>query len=308
MSKRALLSVLFLYIAVCLFFIFRLPPLPFEAQFFHYITQGAMPPWIGESGSDTTLIVLRLVSFLFFIASLFFYHRISGNYLKKESDRYFALMLFMVVPGMVVAALTFNTVSITLAFVLASLLAIVQKRVFLALALFAPIFFVGHSSILYFGAVTIYAVVKKEKILLFGTLLFLLLALLFHRVIDVSGKPSGHLLELLGHYATFFSPLLFLYLFYVIYRGFLEEEKSVLWYVASISFLLSLLLSLRQKIEIVDFAPYVSVGLVLVVHQYFRSLRVRLPQYRQSYYLLMGAVLLLMGVTDTILLLRPFQD
>jgi hypothetical protein len=45
----------------------------------------------------------------------------------------------------------------------------------------------------------------------------------------------------------------------------------------------SLILSVRQRISITDFAPYVILSVVLMVDIFNRSVRVRLPEYQKRY-------------------------
>ena len=51
-------------------------------------------------------------------------------------------------------------------------------------------------------------------------------------------------------------------------------------------FVISLLLSFRQKVTIQDFAPYLMVALPLAAQTFFHTYRVRLPQFRRRYRLL----------------------
>jgi hypothetical protein len=98
---------------------------------------------------------------------------------------------------------------------------------------------------------------------------------------DTGGKPRGYFLDTLGVYATIFSLFLFIYFIYVLYRILIKEEKNLLWYISFSTFVLSLLLSLRQKLYLEDFGPFVVIAIPLVVQVFFNSYRVRLPQHRK---------------------------
>ena len=99
-----------------------------------------------------------------------------------------------------------------------------------------------------------------------------------------AGKPRGFFIDTFAIYATIFSPLLFIYFFYSIYRmGFKEKEKSLTWYISTTALLLSLLFSFRQRVYIEDFAPYVVIYLPFMLKIFFHSYRVRLKEFRRNH-------------------------
>ena len=100
---------------------------------------------------------------------------------------------------------------------------------------------------------------------------------------EVGGKPKGYLLDTLGIFAACFSPLIFLYFFYVIYRLTFDKNKSLLWFLMSITFVFCSLLSLRQKLYMEDFLPFCVISTPLLVKTLMQSYRVRLPEFRLKY-------------------------
>jgi hypothetical protein len=117
------------------------------------------------------------------------------------------------------------------------------------------------------------------------------------------------MVETLALYGAIFSPFVFLYFFYMLYRTMLKGDKTIVWHVAFVTIVLSLGLSVRQKVPIQDFAPYAVVAVPLMVRMFLRSYRVRLPQFRRGYRWaawLMGSVLVLNTVV--LLLHRPLFD
>jgi len=88
-----------------------------------------------------------------------------------------------------------------------------------------------------------------------------------------------------------FSPLLFLYFVYAMYRILIKEEKNLLWYISFFSLVVSLLLSLRQRLLLEDFAPFVVLSVPLMVKVFFNSYRVRLPAFRKLHTFFFGLVL-----------------
>jgi hypothetical protein len=119
---------------------------------------------------------------------------------------------------------------------------------------------------------------------------------------DVGGRPRGYFLETFGLYASIFSPILFLYFFYALYRVGLKEEKDLYWYIAFTSLGLSLLFSLRQKVNIVDFAPFVVIAIPLMVKLFLHSFRVRLKIFRGKH-ILFAKVMLSVLILNFIILL-----
>jgi lysylphosphatidylglycerol synthetase-like protein (DUF2156 family) len=100
------------------------------------------------------------------------------------------------------------------------------------------------------------------------------------------GKPRGFLVDTFAVYATVFSPVLFLYFVYAIYRAGIKKDFTLSWYISVTAFALSIIFSLRQRIYIEDFAPYVVVSLPLMLKTFLHSYRVRLKEFRKFYNIL----------------------
>jgi len=145
------------------------------------------------------------------------------------------------------------------------------------------LFFIHEASIIFFIAVLLYAVIHKDKKLAIFSGAFLIAFIYLVKGIEIGGRPSGHFAEVFGLYAAVFSPLVFLYFFYTMYRILLREKKTLLWYISFTALAFSLILSIRQRVSITDFAPYVMIAIPLMLHVYHRSLRVRLPEFQKRY-------------------------
>ena len=145
------------------------------------------------------------------------------------------------------------------------------------------LFFIHEASVIFFVALFLYAIRVKDKRLGIAAMAFLLAFIYLAKGIVIGGRPSGHFIDIFGLYATVFSPFVFLYFFYAMYRVLLQEKKTLLWYIAFTALAFSLLLSIRQKIHITDFAPYVMIAVLLMLQAYFHSLRVRLPMFQKVY-------------------------
>ena len=88
-------------------------------------------------------------------------------------------------------------------------------------------------------------------------------------------------MDAFGVYAAAFSPLLFLYYMYALYRITIKEKKELLWFIAMGAVAFSLLLSLRQRVPLEDFIPFAVIAVPLMVRVFFNSFRVRLPRHRR---------------------------
>ena len=117
---------------------------------------------------------------------------------------------------------------------------------------------------------------------------------------EIGGRPRSYFIDTFGIYASIFSPLLFLYFFYAIYRFGIKYERDMYWYLASTSLVLSFVFSLRQQIYIEDFAPFVIIAIPVMVKLIMHSIRVRLKEH-QGKYLFLGYVLLFSLVINFII-------
>ncbi len=113
---------------------------------------------------------------------------------------------------------------------------------------------------------------------------------------STSGKPKGFLVDTFGIYATVFSPFLFLYFVYTLYRAGIKNNRTLIWYISTTALLLSLIFSFRQRIYIEDFAPYVVISLPLMLKTFFHAYRVRLKEFRTNYNILVGIVIMMLSI------------
>lgn len=207
----------------------------------------------------------------------------SKQYFSKVEDSYFATIIFALLPGIITSAVLVNIAVLVITLVMLFLIFYAQKLVFFQVIVAILLLYIHDASIIFFISLAIFAAFKRDQ-LLFSIASFLIaISFLYFNKLQVGGHPSGEFLQLFALYAALFSPLLFLYFFYALYRIWLREKKEILWYIAFSSFSLSILLSLRQKVIMTDFAPYVIVAVVLMVVTYQRSINVRLPEFQKNY-------------------------
>lgn len=227
--------------------------------------------------SDFTL---RLPFILLHLASVVLLYKIGKLFLKKHFDRVFSVAIYALLPGVNSVALLVNNgvvvIFITLLFTYLYLLEYkIASHIILILSLF-----VDNSFTIFYSALFIYALANKKIDLLLLTSI-LVTAGLYLYGFDTGGKPKGYFVDTLGVYAAVFSPFLFLYFIYAMYRILIKEEKNLLWYISFFSLIVSLLLSMRQKLLLEDFAPFVVLSIPLMVKVFFNSYRVRLPAFRK---------------------------
>jgi len=227
---------------------------------------------------------LRFPFLLFYILSVVLMYKITEDFFKKDSDKYINLAIFSILPGLLSASLLVNSAVIVTFFTLLYIYIYKKssKHSYVLLYLFL---FIDNSYAIFFLALFFYSLKKKDNKLLL-TSLFLFTVSMGIYGFDTQGKPQGFLIDTFAIYASIFSPLLFIFFFYAIYRTGIKENKTLTWYIATTSLFFSLLLSFRQRIYIEDYAPFVVIFLPYMIRLFFYNLRIRLPQFRTRYYYL----------------------
>ncbi len=228
-------------------------------------------------------IALRLPFILFYISSIIIAYLLTDDYFKKQSDRLASILIFMLLPGINSAALLINEAILVVFFSLLYLylFKITKKEHYWLLVL---CLFVDNSFALMYLALFFYSLQKKDNILLVVSLALFGISMQIYGF-DTGGHPRGYFLDTFGAYISIFSPIIFLYFFYAIYRVTIKGEKDLYWYISFTAFAFSFLLSLRQKINIEDFAPFVVIAIPLMVKLFMHSFRVRLPMFRKKHYI-----------------------
>lgn len=223
---------------------------------------------------------LRLPFMLLHLVSIILLYKIGKLFLKKRIDRIVSVAIYAFLPGVNGVALLVNSGIVVIFFsLLFTYLYLKEWKVASHIVLIVCLF-VDNSFAIFYIALFVYALMKRKTDLLIVTLI-LFSASMYLYGFDTGGKPRGYFIDTLGVYAIVFSPLLFLYFVYAMYRILIKEEKNLLWYISFFSLVVSLLLSLRQKLLLEDFAPFVVLSVPLMVKVFFNSYRVRLPAFRK---------------------------
>lgn len=265
-----------------------------ETNLLHYLSNFSVY-FLGQNN-----IALRFPFILFYVLSVILMYKMTADYFKYESDRLISVLIFMFLPGIIGASLLVNNSIIV---IFCTILYLYYYRTYnrhnyVLLFIFV---FLDNSFAILFLALFFYAMKNRQnKLFIISLMLFGLSMYIFG--FDTFGKPKSHILDTFAIYASIFSPLLFLYFFYSMYRIGVKGKRSIYWYVSMTAFLFSFLLSFRQKIYIEDFAPFVVVTVPLMMKLFFHSLRVRLPRFRDKHYKVAALTLFLLFVNVGVIL------
>jgi 4-amino-4-deoxy-L-arabinose transferase-like glycosyltransferase len=239
-------------------------------------------------------IALRLPFILFYFFSVILMYKITDNYFKNEKDRLLSIIIFMLLPGVLSASLLVNSAIIVIFCTLLYLYYFQKynKQSYLLLILFL---FVDNSFAILYLALFFFSIKNKDKKLLYFSSIFFIISMYIYGF-STDGKPKGFLVDTVAVYATIFSPILFLYFIYAIYRAGIKNEKSLSWYISFTALLLSIIISFRQKVYIEDFAPYVVISIPLMIKTFLHSYRVRLREFRKIYNILAISIILMLTI------------
>jgi len=225
-------------------------------------------------------LALRIVPVFFSVLSLFLYYLISKNYFNKKNDLEFNIIIFILIPGFIISSLIVNKSIFLIFLTLLFIYSYFNFRI-LSYILLIIYVFVDYAFVNFYFALVFFAIYKKDsKFLLFVLVLLAINANFFNY--DIGGKPRGYFLDVMGTYFLIFSPLVFVYYLYSLYKGFFLK-KDIIYFIATLTFFLSLLLSFRQHIRIDDYAPFAIIYVIYMVKIFLNSYRVRLPRFRKGY-------------------------
>lgn len=222
---------------------------------------------------------LRLPFVLLHTLSCILLYILALKYTKTSFDAFISVVLFVLLPGSVASALLVNESSLVIFLTLLILCAFeYNKKILFYILLLIVLFVDANFSILYLSFF-FYAIYKKDNLLIIISLILFSISMSFYGF-DASGKPKGYFLDTLGIFAACFSPLIFIYFFYVIYRMLLQKEKPLLWFVSATTFIFCLFFSIRQRLFLEDFLPFCVVCTPLLIRYFLSSYRSRLPELR----------------------------
>ena len=232
MKKQYFLLAFFFY-AIAVFYLSATTPITaHEAKILYTSNDIVSTLMRWGDGLGMGFIGFRVFFIFFGFLSIGLFYELSRRYFKKDKDVYLSTLIFMFLPGILTATTMVNVAILVLPLVLLFVLLHEKGHYLLLPPIMLALFFIHEASIIFFIAVLIYSVMHKEKKLAIFSLSFLLAFVYLAKGIEIGGQPSGHFVEIFGLYATVFSPLLFLYFFFAMYRILLRERKTLIWYIS----------------------------------------------------------------------------
>ena len=229
-------------------------------------------------------IALRLPFILFYFFSVILMYKITENYFKYEKDRFIGILIFMMLPGVLSASLLVNS-AIIVTFCTLLYVYHYNKYKTHSYILLIIFFIIDNSFAILYLALFFFSLKEKDKKLLYFSLILFVLSMYIYGF-STDGKPKGFLVDTVAIYATIFSPILFLYFIYTMYRAGIQKERSLAWYISITALLLSVIISFRQRVYIEDLAPFVVISIPLMLKTFLHSYRVRLKEFRKIYNIL----------------------
>ena len=227
-------------------------------------------------------LAVRGVMIFFHIASVVLMYKVSKFYIKLEFDRIVAVLLFVLLPGTLASALIINNAGICITIALLCIYLFHIKKKILFSLFFCLAFFIDGDFLIFYAGFFIFALYKRKPPLAWLSAVLFLLTLYFFGF-DTNGRPSGHFIDTFGIFAAVFSPFIFIFFVYTIYRIWVKEKKDLLWFIAICSFCFCMIASVRQRLELEQFLPFCVIATPLMVRLFFNSYRVRLPKFRRGY-------------------------
>ena len=245
-------------------------------------------------------LALRSVMIFFHVISVVLMYKVSKFYIKLEFDRLVAVLLFILLPGTLVSAIVINNAGLCIMLALLCIYLFHIKNKILFVAFFSIAFFIDGDFLIFYVSFFIFALYKRKPPLAWLSAILFLLTLCFFGF-DTNGRPSGHFIDTFGIFAAVFSPFIFMFFVYTIYRIWIKEKKDILWFIAICSFCFCMIFSVRQRLELEQFLPFCVIATPLMVRVFFNSYRVRLPKFRKGYKIFTILVILLLTLNWTII-------
>lgn len=225
---------------------------------------------------------LRTPMIFLHLLSLLLLYQLSKKYINDFRNRVWLMVVFVLLPGVISSALLVDSAGL-LIFGLLLFVYIFENYDRRYSYILLGVYSLLDPGFLYlFIALTLFGIYKKDKLLGVYNLLLSIVSVLLYGY-DTQGLPKGHFLDAVGIYSTIFTPIIFIYIFYVLYRRIFTRKVDLSVFVSVTVLILSLLLSFRQRIEIEHFAPYLIISLPVVAQTFITSYRVRLKQFRSKY-------------------------
>ena len=261
----------------------------------------------------TNDFALKLPNLLFHALNLVLIYLISNRLLKYKGDSVLCVVIYAIIPGVIMQGSIVNDTIIMLSLVL--LLCYIELCGRIRFLIYLLIFcgaLISKSAVVLCVALFFYALFKDKNadstflqnrianfkanapLAIFSAICFALNLYIYGT--DISGRPQGRFLDIFAEFALLYSPLLFVYFIYTIYRNFAKYRANLLLFVSGTSLLVSVILSIRQDVDKEIYMFMSLCGIPLMIRQMLSDMRLRLPEFRLNYkrrFIIVIAVLVL---------------
>lgn len=236
---------------------------------------------------------LRLPMIVMHISSALLLYEISKNYLPHKRERLWLVLIFILLPGVISSAIIVDSAGLVIFGLM--LFAFVYEKfsikyIYILLSLY--VFIDAGFTYLFFALLISSIYASQRNFAIFNAVALSISIYLYG--LAIRGVPTGHFLDAIAVYAAIFTPLIFIYIFYSLYRKYLAKDMDILWFISSVVFIYSMIISFRQRVSLEDFAPYLIMALPIAAQTFYHSYRVRLKMFRAKYKLAFAISLILL--------------
>lgn len=223
----------------------------------------------------------RLPQLTFHFLNLCLIYLISNKILKYKRDSILCVLIYALIPGVIMQGSILNeSIAVLCLVLLICYIELINKKIAYPLLIIA--IFISPSAFMLFLALLFYAIARrKTKTIIFALICFGLNLYIYG--IDIGGHPSGRFIDVFGELALLYSPPLFIYYTYTLYRTLTKGEANLLLYVSVTSLIVSILLSIRQEVDKEIFLFMSLCGIPLMIKQFLSDIRIRLPMFQNAY-------------------------
>src|SRR3989338_4855315 len=159
---------------------------------------------------------LRIPMIVLHHLSVFLLYGISKHYVSRANDRLWIVLIYILLHGVTSVGLVVDNAGLIITSLFLFLYMYLNYGRYALLLL--PLLVILDPSFAYlFFALALYGTYRKEYIYTLSGFIFLVLSLWMYGI-HIGGSPESRFLDALGVYSAIFSPIVFLYLFYVLYR------------------------------------------------------------------------------------------
>lgn len=280
--KAFLIGIIFLYSAFLTMIASTLSVTEYEAKIYFNIDPSILyyPLHISTAWFGQNDIAIRLPMIVFHILSALLFFQISKVYLPKKRDQIWNMFVFILLPGVVLSSMLIHIAGLIL-FLLLLFIFLYQKDRRVTWILLPLYIFIDYSFfVLAFGLFLLHTNKKEYALALYSFINFIVAFYLGD--VYIFQIPKNSISDTFLYLNLLISPVLFVYFLYIIlFRIPTRGEKDILWAISLSALSFTFILSIRQKVAIEYFEPYVIIALPLLFRQFMHSFRVRIKQHRQ---------------------------